>query len=365
MSQLYFTSSLIPNERFLSLEQLFEHIDPKDALFVFDTNLVVYYRELYLNSKKFIANENNKNIYYSIRYLIEQISRYDLEINASIGVEESCRSKENFKLNIDKVNQTHKAIMAMFAMDINAFDEHIKKEIVEEGIINDGEFTNSKITSLKETSSFQNMLTISYLASLKIFVLQNQIENNNITPTKAYLEFLDFMMEEVDCVIGTAQMFALHLFGGVNEFKLMLMAKGKATKEEKLHKLFNGAVDLIYPYIVNKAQELYPIPHKPEKLIPVLITADRRLATLHSLINTKLIFETANEKGVNYNPELTEIGFHDKMNWTDADMNLFKERTIKDLSHRLESAMSGAKTATHLLPLVEQYEIIVENIFTK
>lgn len=363
MSQLYFTSSLISSQRFLSLEQLFEHIEPKDALFVFDTNLVVYYKELFLNSKKFISNENNKNIYYSIRYLIEQISRYDLEINASIGVEECCRSKNDFKLNLDKVNQTHRAIMSMFKMDINSLDEYIKKEISEDVIMTDGEYSLSKIASLKEVSSFQNLVTISYLASLKIFTLQNKIEENQLTPTNAHLEFLDFMMVEVDCIAGTILMYALHLFGGVNEFKLMLMAKGKVSKEEKLHKLFNGAIDLIFPYIVNKAQELYPIPHQTKKIIPVLVTADRRLATLHSLLNTKLILESNTEGGVNYNPELIEIGYYGKMIWTDADFNLFKERTQKDLAHRLESAMSTGKTAIHLLPLIEQYENEVINLF--
>ena len=355
MAQLYFTSSLIPNKLFLSLEELFEHIKHQEILLVFDTNIVVYYRDFFLNSNKFITS--NKSTYYSIRYLVEQISRYDLEVNGTFGVEESSRSKSDFKLNMEKVYQTHRAVMSILAMNIDSFDKFIKEDFSEDEIKTNKDYPFSKIDSLKEESSFQNLHIISYLAALKIFILKNQIEENTITPSEAYLFFLDFVIEEVDCIAATINQYALHLFGGVDFFKLILMPKGNISIEETLDQLFTGAIDLVYPTIVNKSQDLYPIPNKLEKMIPVLVTADRRLATLHSRINTKFILETSSIKdGINYNPELTEIVFYEKTKWSKADLKLFNDRLTKDIEHRFISSISEGKTATHLLPLVEKYE---------
>lgn len=357
MAQLFFTSSLIPNKKVFSLEQLFEFVNPADIILVFDTNLVIYYRDLYLNSKRVSTTDELSDIYLILRYLVEQIHGYDLEVNASIGVDESSRQKEDFSLNMEKFKQTQLALICLFSMDIEKLDEYIKKEIVIEPVITKGNSTLSKINSLSQISIFQNPLIISYVAALKIFILHNKLSKKVITPREAYEEFYLFLAKEINCIGATLIMFALHLFGGVEEFKAMLFTKAKASKEDKIHQLFNGAIDLIYPYIVNKIQEIFPTLNNSKKLIPVFVSTDKRLSTLHSLINTKMIFESSDE--INYNPELTEVSFFDNMNWTNDDLAFFRELHIKDLDNRFDTFFSGGRDAKHLLEIVEKYEKVV------
>ena len=357
MSQLYLTSSLIPNIKLLSFEELFKYTKPEDILLVFDTNLVIYYREFYLNSEKFIGDHGKNDIYLILRYFIEQIERYNLIVNASIGVDESSRSKKDCNLILEKVEQTHEAIMNLFAMDITKFDTYVKQKLVIEPIIDRSKLTTSKVGCLSQKSMFQNLLIVSYAAALKLYILQTRIDKKTLTPRDAYIEFHEFMTIEVNCTMGTISLFALHLFGGVDKFKSMIFAKSSASVEEKIHQLYNGAIDLIYPYIVNRVQNLFPPLGSNKKLIPILVTMDKKMATLHSLINTKVIFES-NDSKPNFNPELIEIKFIDKMSWNDDDLKHFKSLFLKDI-YRVEKNISKTgREVKHLLPVVAKYEKI-------
>lgn len=171
-------------------------------------------------------------------------------------------------------------------------------------------------------------------------------------------------MEEADGVAVLILSFAYHLFGGVNAFRTMLFAKGKASSKEKLHQLFNGALDLIYPYVVNRAQDYFPIPNK-SALIPILVTGDRRLSMLHSICNKRYLVDQ--DKVLITELPLAQLDYFEgeKTKWTIEDKDAFKARTLKDITKRYASATGLQKKTDHLYPIIENLEAQVWSIFNK
>jgi hypothetical protein len=348
MSQIYFTSSTISSKQFLSIEQLIEHLGHQNILLCFDTNVVVYFRDMFLNPLEFI--EKHKDISNSVRYLVEQIDRYDLQVDARFGVEESSRNINDFSINQEKHQQTHEAVSELFKMNMDKLDIHIKKGGVFNPIKNNTERKNSKIASLNQRSSFQNLLIISYVLSLKTRILFAQVENKTLSELEAMKAFCLFMTNEVDCVSATSYLYALHLFGKVEDFKGILINKKNSSFGTKLHQIFNGAIDLIFSTMIN---HLPSLEKKYENLTPILVTFDKRLSTIHSLLTSRIIINNVNSS---FNPVLTELTFFDKMKWSEKELSIFKELVIDDSVHRFISQKTKGESASYLIPLVEKYE---------
>jgi hypothetical protein len=363
MAQLYFTSSEIPSKQFLSLEELFTMVPPQEILLVFDTNIVVYYRDFFLNPRHFVTNK--PEVFKSIEYLVDSIHFYDLEVNSSIGNDESSRSKLDFSISREKARQTRDVMQMMFSMTKHSLNYHTESYFKLEPVFISQELSDSKVLCLKQESTFSGILTLSYACVLKIFLLFCDLESGKIDRRKAYLDFLNFAMEEADGVAVLILSFAYHLFGGVNAFRSMLFAKGKALPKEKLHQLFNGALDLIYPYVVNRAQDFFPIPNKSEALIPILVTGDRRLSILHSICNKRYLVDQ--DKVLMTELPLAQLDFFagEKTKWTTEDKAAFKIRTAKDIKKRYASATGPHKSTEHLYPIIEKLETQVWNIFNQ
>ncbi|MES2398083.1 MAG: hypothetical protein V4549_18865 [Bacteroidota bacterium] len=361
MSQLFFTSSLLSDDRFLSFEELFKKVQPSEIILIFDTNIVIDFREFYFNPKEFSKDLKFRETYFSARYLVEQIDRYDLEINAAFGIEESSRSIKDFSLNLQKAQQTSRALKDLFSMNIEKLDNHINKGSAENLIINNEEFPNTKIECLKETSTFQGLLIISYLASLKIYELTIRIEKKEKTHLGAMTEFLKFLDEEVDAISATFISYAFHIFGGFQELKPLIFSKEKKNLNKRLHKIFNGAIDLIFPNITDKSQLAYSNSLINTELIPVFVTRDKYISVLHSMLNTKVRFENETL----HDPQLKEVSykFIKMTNWNQTEKEII-ESVIRQISiKRLSNSFSGQKSALPLLNKVEYYETIVKELF--
>lgn len=357
MSQLYFSSSRISNKRILSLEELFTYYKPEDVILVFDTNIVVDYREFYLSPLKF--KETQFSTYCSLRYLVEQIERYNLEINATFGVDESCRAVSDFSILHNKRKQTHDILMKMLYSGIDQFDLHLKKNVSVNSIKDYSARTISKIDSLKERSIGQNLIIVSYLTALKIAELKLKQDSGKINRLEAFLSFFEYATKEIDCVGGTIINYAYHLFGGMDSLKRIILIRkiGKASKENVIHQIFNGAIDLILPYLVDSVNHLF----KTDKnYIPVFVTRDERISDIHSLHATKVIFGEGP-----YSFQLVEGKYSSKrkMNWTEKEETLIKNVMENDIFSRIEKKIpSSGQTTSHLLPLIAQQEKIVLNL---
>lgn len=345
---IYFSSTYIENRAFQTLEELFKYVAPKDVALVFDTNVVVYYRDFYLAPKLFVERNKDNGISAVVRYLIEQIIRYDLKVNASLGVDESSRSKVNFSLIEEKVQQTHHALMFLLHLNNKDIDLFIKLKNAEEPIKSKGEYPDSMLDFLKEEAPYQHFLIVSYLVSLKIVLLYNKLQRREITNREAFVGLCDFMKKDIDCMIGILQVYALYLFGGDSTFKGIIFPKGSGGLNEKYHKIFNGAIDFVLPTIANMVSR-YQYPN----LIPVFVSIDRRISKLHSLSCAKMILQTNNS--INYS-ELSEFYFPSNLNWTEEDKIVINQIFMDNYRERFINSYGKIRTSIHLLDLVEYYE---------
>ena len=355
MSQLYFTSSY-GTERLLSLEQLFERINPREIVLVFDTNIVIDFREFYFDPQKYSTDINRQSVYFSIRYLVEQINRYDLEVNASFGTEESSRSINNFELNSDKAKQTHRAVQCLFKMDLYKLDNHIMTGSNEDAIKSIESFPDSKINCLSTDSTFKDLLTYGYLVSLKLYDLLYQIEKKSKPRMEAMKELLTFLDEEAGGVATSFISFAFYVFGGYNDLRSLIYSSNKEPNK-KLHKIFNGAIDLIYPLITDFSQEIFKDQELHRKLTPVFVTRDKHVSILHSIIKVEAVLDETKIPR-----RYTSISFEylDKTSWSKNDIQMILIE-IGQLNERRIN--KDRKSWSALIESVGKYEIIVKSHF--
>lgn len=345
----------MPDERFLSLEQLFKVISPSEIILIFDTNIVIDFRDFYFNAKTFSTNPKFQGTYFSVRYLVEQIERYDLELGAQFALEESSRSLRDFKLNYPKAQQTNNALKNLFSMNIEKFDKHIEQNLTEQQIIATEDFPDSKIECLKTESTFQDLLILSYIAALKMYDLMMTIEKNQMTHLQAMLQFITFLDEEIN-VFGAAFIgYAFNIFGGYSELKPLIFSTEKKNKNKRLHKIFNGAIDLVFPNIADKSQSMYMGPQYNSNLIPVFVTRDKYISILHSILNT---VEKFDDSAVDHKTivKVASYKYIYKTVWKPNEIEILEHRLHEINLKRELKAIHGPRSAIHLIEKIKSFE---------
>lgn len=349
---LYFSSIYLKNKTYQSFEDLFQDVSPERVVLVYDTNIVIYHRDFYLNPKCFVDNPLNKNSINAIRYLNENVNRYNLEVLASFGVDESSRQKSDFSLNIDKWNQTHNALMSLLHLNYHDFDKFIQNQRPIEAVIDRGVYPNSMLLFLEQNSSYQQLLIVMYIFCLKVILLYYRFESKEITGKEAVNELNRYMRNDINCVSATMSLLSLHLFGGSNEFMNIFFPKNNLPINEKLHKIFNGSIDLIIPTIINKEVEKFYKKQMPN-LIPVIVSSDKKISNLLSLM--RLISKYQSKESNNYFPELLQVDFLNSLKWNNEEMNQLFKFSNSDFD-RFISFDGIPRSTTHLLKYVKPLE---------
>lgn len=369
MSKLYFTSSYIDNKIFTDLEDLFLFFHPSEIQLIFDTNVVIEYRQYYFNPTQF-TKKDRKEYLKSLRNLFKKIEQHDLEVNASFGVEESCRELYDFSINKEKLDQTHHVLKQMLQSGITAFDNHLTtRYYFGEEVKLKSEYPSSKLNCLNQKSTFQHLLILSYLTLLKIIELFYSIQEGKIEKLDAYKEVHDFMLKNLNVYSGMHDHYALYLFGGAIGYKDIWKKKNGKTNEQKLHNVFNASIDLICPILAGKMQQIYE-KKGTKKLIPVFVSGDKILSELHSHRNIKVLYEQ--------NPSLVEmtyapegINYHIKreiLNWSDYEVEAIGEIRYNSsliVMSKNRNQSEPNKTALEFLTLVPGAEFKVLNLMTR
>ena len=363
MSKIFYTSSYIDSKKFTDLEDLFSHIPPSELILIFDTNVVIGYRQYFFNPTMF-TQPDRKEYLKSLRNLFKKIEQYDLVVNASFGVEESCRELFDFSINEEKLEQTHLTIKQMLHSGITAFDNHLTtRQYFGEEIKLKTNFPSSKIDCLKQKSTFQHLLIVSYISLLKIIELFYSIQIGKIERLDAIKILVEFMRKEVDLLSGMHLHYAVHLFGGALGYRDIWNKKSAKTIERKLHNIFNASIDIICPLIAGKTQQLFE-ETGTKKLIPVFVSGDKILSDLHSHRNIKMIFEE-NPSLVQetYTPEAILYDFqYEILNWSEEEYESINEIIRNANKMSIEGFINAPKTALEFLPLAEELENKVLNL---
>jgi hypothetical protein len=357
LTKLFYTSSYIDSKKFTDLEDLFSYIEPSEMILIFDTNVVIGYRQYFFNPTQFTQNHDTKEYLKSMRNLVKKIEKFNLEVNASFGVEESCRELYDFSINSKKLEQTRTTVKRMLHEGISDFDNHLTtRQYFGEEIKLKTEFPSSKLECLMQESTFQHLLIVSYISMLKVVELHYLLQAGIIKKLEAYKTFVEFMRSELDVLSGMHTHYAAHLFGGALNYSELWKKKKAKNNEKKLHNIFNASIDVICPVIAGKTQQIYD-KIGSKKLIPVFVSGDKLLSDLHSRRNIKVIFEE--------NPSLvqknftSEFVFHDYhleiLNWTEEEYKSIQE--INDNANRPSNVLiNEPKKAIQFLPLVKELE---------
>ena len=80
-------------------------------------------REFYREPSKTVSDAV---LWNESKNLLKHIKQYDIEVDLTLGVEESCRNLDNFEINKDKVKEALNNISALFDMDFLQIIEHSK-----------------------------------------------------------------------------------------------------------------------------------------------------------------------------------------------------------------------------------------------
>ncbi|MEQ8686990.1 MAG: hypothetical protein RIE86_16935 [Imperialibacter sp.] len=182
--------------------------------------------------------------------------------------------------------------------------------------------------SSKSIEPFTEQLDLFYAALLKIrslakVGLSSQFAEKNI------LEFINWMVHELNAVLGPELSLAIQVFGGNTKFRTMIKPEG--SKEKALKTLWGSAWDLLHARVSRNKSQLSQIVGRPVQ--PIFITKD---INLHNLLaphvdsyikynSVKLSITTNN----NYPPHYSTT-FMNELNVKLLDITL--DRALKEMS---------------------------------
>ncbi|WFA09201.1 hypothetical protein [Tissierella sp. Yu-01] len=272
----FYYSSMYIHERINSFEELIEKIDGKLIELYLDTNICIYLRDYYKEPSSIVKRDE---VWAELRTLLKHIKTRNLKVDFSFGVEEACRNKSNFEINYEKLVDMNYSIEELFNMDYFEMVEHSKLLKFDTQVKDTTKKKPSKMNSLESLSRFQNLLFVNYACLLKMYLLDKKREEKS--NVQLMIEFLNFVEQEVDVFSTSIVIFAHYFFSGSSLIK-RLIHRSKQVAEEKVHALWNAAIDLTFPPLVSK-QIL------KSKSIPVFVTADQTLCLIFDAMKIRVM----------------------------------------------------------------------------
>lgn len=293
-----------------------------------DSNICIYLRDFYDIPTKFQSTGNEK-IVNELKLFLKSVKENNVEVNYSLGVEESCRNKQNFQINSEKAMQMIKSIESILSMDYFQVIEH-EKLIKPNNQSKD--FSNlpiSKIDNLEVDSSFKDVLTIMYASLLKLYLLDKK--SVSIKKHELMIEYLDFLDEDIDMISPSYILLGHYFFSETSKMKKMIHPKKKETIEI-LQAIWNASIDLCLTVLV-------PSRMRDDHQIPIFVTADEKLHKIISALQIKAIFDSG-EKSMF--PPIIEIDL-EKVKWNNEQFRILSDYERKISSRRKDEYLLLAK----------------------
>lgn len=358
----YFSSYYIPAREFSNIEDVFQYIDPKCFFLVFDANVIIYLRDFYLDPKQFVVKYKKAGIYENIKQLISKIQQYDLEVNPSLGIDETSRLKSNFQIDEEKRQVTTNIVTYLTYLSTQEWDKFIERKAPETlKTSGDSYPENSLAPYLNTLEDEDHMLLVAYLLSLKFVLIYHDFMHGNLSPMDAMSELCRFMREDVNCLMAIIKIIALHAFGGDTSFNKIILPTTNQSNTKKLHDIFKDAIDLCYPTIMHHVARYisYACTGNITSIYPVFVSADKRLSKLYSLCQLRAM--TDNQAPINYCAEIQRYEFNDKLSWTQSDLEAIDKMYPPDCSNL--GFDNQPRMMSHLTPLILECEQKLKDIW--
>ncbi|PAK33857.1 hypothetical protein [Peribacillus simplex] len=318
-------SSMYVRKKIESIEDLTKTLEPSEIQLHLDTNICIYLREFYREPSKTISNEK---LWNELKKLLRDIEQYDIEVDYSLGVEESCRSLNNFEINKVKLNETVNILRTLFDMDFLQMLEHSKLVQFSEPVKDTTERQSSKIASLEQQSLYQNLMFLSYACLLKLYLVYN--DNTEPSNAKKMTNYLDFLSNEVDMMSLSHVIYGNLLLSG-HPKAINLIHPRKKTIQHFIHGIWNAALDLTLPTLVSKRLI-------SDKKVPLFVTRDQLLYLIIDSMKMKFMFSDGDKSVF---PPLIEVDFS-QFKWNNIEL-----RQIQDHHSNIQEKRKFYFITTH------------------
>lgn len=314
--KVYYSSMYI-YKTIYSSDELVKEIDVKAIELYLDTNLCIYMRDFYKEPSSITKRED---IWQELRDLLKFIESNDILVDFSIGIEEACRNKSNFEINLEKMLDMNKSINDLFNMNYFEMLEHGRLVKFDKQIKDTTQKEVTKINSLDANSIFQNSLFVNYACLLKMYLLDK--EPSGLSRDQLMISFLDFLENEVDLFSTSIVVFAHYYFSG-NASIRKIIHKSKKIAEEKIHALWNASIDLVLPTLVSKKLI-------ESNIVPVFVTADEALWNIFNSMKIRVTISDGNKFA---HPPFVEVDLSNTL-WTDEELILINTYYNKIMERR-------------------------------
>ncbi|GLB25245.1 hypothetical protein LXJ15735_14860 [Lacrimispora xylanolytica] len=299
----FYYSSMYIYEKINSFEELINKVDAKLIALYLDTNICIYLRDYYKEPSSIIKRDE---VWTELRTLLRNIETCNLIVDFSLGVEEACRNKSNFEINYDKLVDMNFSIEKLFNMNYFEMLEHGKLLKFDTPVKDTTKKEPTKMNSLENLSRFQNLLFVNYACLLKMHLLDmKRDEKSNV---HLMIEFLNFVEQEVDLFSTSIITFAHYFFSRSSLIK-GLIHKSKHVTEEKVHSLWNAAIDLTFPTLVSQS-------FLESKSIPVFVTADEKLWLIFNAMKMRVMILDGNKSTI---PPFVEVDLSETC-WSEEEL---------------------------------------------
>ncbi len=337
-------SSMYIREEIRSIEDLVKILNPSVIQLQLDTNICIYLREFYRTPSKTIVDEV---LWYELKKFFMHIEQYNVSIDYSLGVEESCRNLNNFKINYEKLDETVDILRDLFKMDFLQIIEHSKLIQFSEPVKDKSKRKLSKAESLEQESSFQNLIILSYACLLKLYLIYNDVtESSNV---KKMINYIDFLANEINIMSLTHVIYGNLLLSG-HPKAVRLIHPSKKTIPHFIHGIWNAALDLTLPTLVSGR-------FSSAKKVPVFVTRDELLWLIFDSMKMKYMF-SGSEKFTH--PPFIEIDFS-KCNWNMDEMEQINKHYSKIQEKRLYNFIIQNESVEERLDKLRSLCLVLEN----
>ncbi|MFC5405517.1 hypothetical protein [Cohnella soli] len=314
----FYFSSMYIKEQIDTLDDLLEKISPNAIQLHLDTNICIYLREFIREPSKTVSNVV---LWEELRNLLRVIEQYDLEVDYSLGVEESCRDLGSFAVNEEKLSETLLLLNKLFKMDFLQMLDHSKLIQFSDPVKDKTQRQTSKGNSLEQQSVFQRLMYVSYACLLKLYQLYYL--NSEMKNIDKMIFYLDFLANEVN-LMSMSHIIYGHLLLSGHPKARKLIHSDKKTVEHIFHSIWNASLDLTFPTLVSQK-------FVSDKMIPVFVTRDEVLWLIFDSMKMRFMITDGNKSA---QPPFMEMNLS-KTKWTSTELRIINKYHMKIQRKRL------------------------------
>lgn len=266
--------------------------------------------------------------------LIDFIQKYKIQYITLFALLESCYDRTTLEINSEKYFDFQNMIEYAFQFPLKKF-KNFQYDFYTDCLF----FNNPNLKSNIVKQLIDERINLYYVALLKISTIAQRSMSSNKSENN-FEEFMQWMINDLDVILGIEYSLALEIFGG--NTKLRSMIKLGAKKEKILKACWSSAWDLFHSRISCNKEQISKLIDKDVK--PIFVTKDSYLFELISPeVHYFQKFETSKVSILNKNPQVMNYSedFLDKIN--KQLLELVQTRVYKRPQFEIENIISMIK----------------------